>query len=421
MWIIARYRKSLVELFEDVQRLRRDLTNVALCASIQERLIKRVTHIESRIRSLRRQTQLARSELSMKRTGDNARAESQTLKELIKSKGAEIEQYTNLLYVFKTVGDAIAFTYINRWSLKPLAFRESAGFISGKLGSRFERSVARDAWSKGAPVILNDLTNCIRYGDLALPKEGRFLLLELKTSQNISERGKRQMEALASMRDYLNTDQADGLFGAPGLTIRAPMHAEEVDHCEALNALIARSEGLGYAFDEVESGLFYFVGRDDSGISKFFDFAIGKCRGAPVICTANDGKFAGAGYSPFTLSIADPTAAFDFWAGRLVIVVLIDRQEISDTFARRDRRVEFAFGSERPLRMFTPSVTGEESKISVGSHMFSRLFTEFLSLKWMIDALIHVQSDALENFDVEIGAKPDDDLLREDGDATTPP
>ena len=419
--MIERYKPALLDLFKDAQRLRTDPKDVALCASIQERLIRRISRIESRIQAVRRETQEVRNQLSAKREGANARAEAHALKKLIESQTEKIEEYSNLLYVFKTVGDAIAFTYLNRWDIKPLSAKESAGFISGKSGSRFERHVARRAWSRGFLTILNDLTNCIRYADITVSKNGSFLLVELKKSQNISPRGKRQLETLASMSNYLETDQIDRLFGDPGPTIRASMHAEELDHCEVLNSLIEQARGVGYAFTEVEAGMFYFVGNDDHGITNFFDFAIPKCRSAPVICCVNDSKFTGAGYSPFTLSITDPTAAFDFWAGRLLIIVLLDRQEIREAFARRGHRVEFDFGGDRPLKIFTASVDGDEDEVSIGSHMLSRLFTEFLSLNWMIDALVHVQSEAFKNADVEIRAAQNGAPPQEDNETIKPP
>ena len=233
------------------------------------------------------------------------------------------------------------------------------------------------------------------------------MLVELKSSRNANARAIRQTEAMTSIADYLGTDRSDDMFGNPGPTVRVSMHAEESDHCYTLNSLIATAQRDGHSFSETEPGLFYYVSNGNGDVAKFLNFAASRCKGPPLICFANEEKFTSGGYSPFTLSITNPKAAFDFWAGQLVIVVVADTQEIKDAFERRGYGVDCDFDGARPITVFIPGIdaTGE-GQASIGSHLFSRLFTEFLSLEWMVEAIVHQTTEAITNPEIVALAYP---------------
>lgn len=60
----------------------------------------------------------------------------------------------NLLFQYRSIGDAIAFTFIDRHDIKPQAEKELAGFISCKKGNRAKREALRMVFKSGGIAIL---------------------------------------------------------------------------------------------------------------------------------------------------------------------------------------------------------------------------------------------------------------------------
>ena len=68
--------------------------------------------------------------------------------------------------------------YFDKWDIKPQSFKEPPGFVSEKAGLNFELRILRLVFSSGHVEILNDLTNCLRYGDVSILARGRKLIVE---------------------------------------------------------------------------------------------------------------------------------------------------------------------------------------------------------------------------------------------------
>jgi hypothetical protein len=98
------------------------------------------------------------------------RDEASALKVRLKQNASRKDDYDTILLVLRDIGDAVAFTYIDKWDIKPLCLaKEPAGFISGKEGLRLELNIFRYLKSKNKICILNDITNSIRHGDITVP------------------------------------------------------------------------------------------------------------------------------------------------------------------------------------------------------------------------------------------------------------
>ena len=67
----------------------------------------------------------------------NSREQSRELKKLYDAGETNIDRQKTLISVLRSVGDAVAFIYGDRWDLKQLALKQSAGFVTGKRGTRF--------------------------------------------------------------------------------------------------------------------------------------------------------------------------------------------------------------------------------------------------------------------------------------------
>jgi hypothetical protein len=77
-------------------------------------------------------------------------------------------------------------------------------------------------------------------------------------------------------------------------------------------------------------------------------------------------------------------ACYDFYLGKLVIAIVVDLARVKKQFRDYDIVAEFKADEQRPLKL---SKQGLETPISIGSHLFNRVFVEFLSLRWLIDEL----------------------------------
>ena len=86
-----------------------------------------------------------------------------------------IEGLRQCAYVWRCFGDAIAFTYIDKFALKQCFYdtnrpveKKDAGFIADKTGLAREIYFLETALKEKIPALLADLTNTIRHGDICL-------------------------------------------------------------------------------------------------------------------------------------------------------------------------------------------------------------------------------------------------------------
>lgn len=309
-----------------------------------------------------------------------AKEEAAKVKKRISSLKAALEDYRNLIHAFKDIGDGLAYTYLNKWDIKPMSFKESPGFISGKKSNRLERRVLRGAFEANGIALMNDLTNCLRYGDLTIPRGDAFMLLELKSGKHRTERDARQMAASKLITGYLDNDVATGLYELPHPICRQSLTTQESDHLEALNKLISKSDGN--VFEVVEPGIVYGILRDDN----FDDLAPLMLEMSKPLCSiVNQSKYQNTGYSPFTLSIKDPSHVMDFYEGLFTIVVVLDLG-LMEQKLRSDGWIMTVLDDEDWMLHLVEAnpedIQPMESKAS--RHFFLRIILEFLSLEWFL-------------------------------------
>lgn len=415
--MLTAYKKTLLDLFSKVQQLPPvPHRNAKACLEIQEILIHRITYVERGIRKLKAKIKELKRELGTKQIVPLTKEEAEQIKQKIESGLYTIDRYNDLIFIFKSVGDAIAHTYINKWDIKPMVFKESPGFISGKKGCRLERQILRHCSETGITVILNDLTNCLRYGDITVPRgDGPFMLIEAKSSnekqKKLNKRGERQLSGMNKISSYLATDNTQSLFGIKGPFMRFSVKEAEHNNISQLNELIEKCLSSGETYEEVEKGLFYFVSTN-SRLEKFKTI-LDACE-EPIVGFAHLFKYENLGYYPFTLSIKNPLALYDFYTGRLVIVVIIDSAIIRQRFERFGFSVEIRMDEERPIVI---SKQVSEAPMTIGSHLFNRVFAEFMSLEWLLDELANRVNSADSMMTDFLAANPEfnSDNLEQNG------
>lgn len=181
---------------------------------------------------------------------------ARTLKTLVKELDQRVEDVRHLLFLWRCFGDGIAAVYQSKYSLKHLFYdsnynvKEEAGFLSGKTGFRKEYKVLCIGIRMGVPVVMSDLTNIIRHGDVCGLGGADPLPIEIKSSSNRNARAARQIEQLQVLADFYAND------GAPN-TIRVEFKYPEVTYEGDLNECMVRAQQEGIALLSPETGLHY--------------------------------------------------------------------------------------------------------------------------------------------------------------------
>ncbi|HMN15216.1 MAG TPA: hypothetical protein PKD55_23095 [Bellilinea sp.] len=135
--MIRYYKSSLISLFIKLQEFHNDPNHSSFrCLEIQEELISKISYIESQIKKRKGLVKKLKKQLGTKREVKLSKEESKSIKNKITQMQRQIDEYQEITYIFREIGDGIAFTLIDKWDIKPFIFKETAGFISGKKGCR---------------------------------------------------------------------------------------------------------------------------------------------------------------------------------------------------------------------------------------------------------------------------------------------
>ena len=384
------YRTSLLRLSRLLRELQLDpLSNRQTCLLIQEEVLKKIIRIEKNIRRHRRLLKELRRHLGLKKESATDKIKAKQLKDTISWHHSRIKEYQLLLITFRTIVDALAFIYFDKWDIKPQSFKEPPGFVSEKAGLNFELRILRLVFSSGHVGILNDLTNCLRYGDVSILARGRKLIVEAKSGHSGNPRTQRQKSELENIANYLTYDRSDKLPYIEGDVQRLVTHCPEIDNRDQLNSIISRAHRnkTKYCLEEVELGLYY--GATYIANTDMFNLLLGKPPGSLIISLINELKYSGLGYYPFSLSIYEPSAWYNFYSGNLMIIVAIDTKVIEEKLSREGITIKLTAEWDRFPVELTSLSSDAGNKSLIGGHLFGRLFYEFLSLDWLLDEMIY--------------------------------
>jgi len=383
------YKTSLLRLSHLLHELQLDpFPNRQTCLLIQEEVLKRIIHIEKNIREHHKLLRELRRHLRSKKESAMDKTKAKQLKDTISWHHGRIKEYQLLLITFRTIVDGLAFIYFDKWDIKPQSFKEPPGFVSDKAGLNFELRILRLFVSSGHVAILNDLTNCLRYGDVSILAKGRKLIVEAKSDHSGNTRTQRQKSELENIANYLTYDRSDKLPYIQGDVQRIAIHGPEIDRRDQLNSIISRAHRSTSksCLEEVEPGLYYgatYVANTD-----MFGPLLSKTPGSVIISLINELKYSGLGYYPFSLSICEPTAWYDFYSGNLMIIVVIDKKVIEEKLSRAGISLKLTAEWDRfPMELI--GLSSNDGKALIGGHFFGRLFYEFLSLDWFLDEMIY--------------------------------
>ena len=393
--MFSRYKGSLIQFCETVRAIQKNpVSEASACLHLQLKLVEKIVYIENKISQLRISLRQQHMLLKSKKIFPLEKNEAQVIRDNILFYDSLIDEYQHVLRTFKTIGDALAFIYIDKWDIKPQAFKQSPGYLSGKAGLKQELKMLKLVFSAGGIGLLTDLTNCLRYSDIVIVKNKRIIFVEVKSSHHENARVRRQITELKNMRNYLKNGKSDkkhSYLGHP--MIRRSIHSDEINHMDRINNVIKNSlsSQSGFYIEEVENGLYYgVVTHPNQDIPSFHDAlkSIGiKNSNKLIVSFVNELKQTGIGYYPFSLSIYDPKSWYEFCSGEIMIVGIVNHKIIQDRLRTHGLSIRFTLENE-----FALEISHEDPKILdknlISRHFFGRLFSEFLSLDWLITEII---------------------------------
>lgn len=405
--MISRYRKTVRALLTDLRRFEASPEDFAILGSLQDALYKKICVAEKAKKRIQAElTNLA----AKKRHARLSKGDAVDLKNKIKLLDSQAKSYDQILILLKSIGDGIAFTLFDKWDLKPLFFKEGPGHMHQKAGVKTERRMLHAAIGEGVAAVHCDITNVLRYGDICI-RIGNFpYLVEVKSSNNRNSRVVRQVENLRKLREYFETDEIEGLYGAPKVTRVAPS-TQEVEYSQELNGLLARSVDEKIVWKQVEPGLIYAVCRAfEEGV---FDAMVGGMR-KPILGILNQYKFTGewCSYRPYVISIRDLDRLMEFIEGKITIVVVYDNEIVLDHARRKGYDVE---PINRPIQappnfmsadlwiykfMKHGTRSADAPTFLMSSHFMGRALLEFVSIEWLVSATV-------ENVDLALATQKD--------------
>ncbi|MFA5308424.1 MAG: hypothetical protein WC370_02930 [Dehalococcoidales bacterium] len=363
------------------------------CLLLQEQVLATLMRIENNIRRHRIELKEIRRYLSKGREISIDKFEVRRAKESIEWHSSRIKEYQLLLITFRSIVDGLAFTYLDKWDIKQFALKECSGFISEKSGLKFELKILHLAFSLNNVALLNDLTNCLRHGDITILAKGRRLFVEAKSGRRKDARAQRQESKLKDIMLYLSSGKSNkfhAIGDQEGEFIRVPIHGPEINHMDDLNLMLvsARSSPDQYSMVEVEPGLHYLAtyAAKPRALSTLSD----RPPGSLIISFVNELKYNGMGYYPFSLSIYDPKDWYDFYSGKLMLVIAVETKVIEDKLSSHGISVNITgdWGTY-PITLINNDKNEDPTKSLVGGHFFGRLFYEFLSLDWMLEEWVY--------------------------------
>ena len=359
-----------------LRTLRADSDDLKTLRELQNLLLREIMRVEEKIRELKselREITGAVDTATVKRAG---------------YLNNRIERFRQCAYVWRCFGDAIAFLYLDRFSLKQCFYstetpnsKQDAGFILGKDGLANELALLESALEHDVPAILVDLTNTIRHGDVCLLGGPDPYLIEAKLSKKINSRGRRQKRSIEKLRTLYETDKCVRLRGFPELQRRA-FKTPEQTHIDVINECIREAMNDGHAIRQPEHGLYYVVATGKGPNLEEILRTLGlKNTVWPFFLNQYKTDRAWAPYSPFILSIDDPDHLWNFICGKLFIFVFVELDALRKIALDEGCKATVdQDNGEYPFHIETPAC----GRICISSHMLTRIGLEFISPKWIV-------------------------------------
>ncbi len=302
----------------------------------------------------------------------------------------EIELLKKWIIDLKRIGDSLAYHYFSQYDLKNLAFKQDAGFLSGKTGLIKELEHLKKIFDNGGFAILNDLTNTIRYGDISELKNGELIFHEIKTSKNKNARTKRQKKSLESVQELISNDKIEKFDG--GKTYRKiAIDIREKNYIIELNEIILEAYKHGNILKQVEEGVLYQViyGPNCKNMHMYKDIL--KNRNFSLYYMNQYKNSFDYMYTPLINILSNTQFYIDFLKGDLLIILYIDKDIIDKKLAEYKLSI---VKMDKCYEITGLSEDGNEIKMEISSIYYDRIGRNFWSLDYFAYSISYILKEA---------------------------
>jgi hypothetical protein len=305
------------------------------------------------------------------------------MKDKLKRRKDQIAAQEKWYSLYKSIGDGTAFTFIDRFDLKPQFFKPSPGFISGKKGTRLERYCLRAAFRHDSIAIMNDLTHVMKYADITIVFEKNiWRLVEVKSGRRKNARDQRQNEMSNKMLEYVLKDTPADLYNLGAPMIRVAQVHKWKTHEKIMHTIFSEAKEKGFCLHKMRPG--YYVAAEYGHDKTYFDEFIQRMRlKKPMMLFQNEDefKYQAIGLTPYCITFLDPDQYIDFLVGKLRIIHFVDIDKIAAYCERRGYRL---FVLDDPNYIFeVQQIADNTIRCRISRHYFLRIFLEFVHGKYL--------------------------------------
>jgi len=382
--MIARRKEAFIALCRLLRDIEHNPEDIASVRALNRRLIKEIMRDEGHV--LRHRARLKELNRELK-VGRPSKIAANQIRREINRQELAVNRYTDQIFIWKSIGDALAYAYIDTFSIKHVFFdtettgvRPDAGFMTGKSGLAREIEILEAVLDHGAPAVLCDVTNILRHGDICLLIGSDPFLIEVKSSPGLNQRGQRQRDRLKQLSDFLLNDGATNFRGLPSVS-RRTMSSEPRDCLADINLCIESAWRSGYNMVCPERGLVYLAVYGELPDEDLFEH-LGMRVPIAFLLNSDKNDCNWAPYLPFINSVRDVERLFDFVAGHLSIIVLVDGAQICDDLTQPGYRVSLI---EDDVGAVLLEHLDSGARVIISRQFLGRLGFEFLSPRWFVE------------------------------------
>lgn len=369
--------RKLLHAASLLNTLAADRENMDLLLDLQGLLVRRIRARERAITRTRKLEGKLKVSLRKERLD---KAGSKRVKALLQKCCSFIDQSRRWIILWKCFGDGVACAYQSPYNLKMLLYdqdynvKQEAGFITGKEGFALEWEILEHCVRKGYAVVMSDITNMIRVGDICFLGGVDPLPLEVKTGNASGPRAARQHQLLQEVTSFYLNDGAKQFKGLPNVERHAMPSGP--DYRNLMNDCIRQALADGYAHVAPEPGLQYVAVTMVDQMTKFQDLL--KPWVLPRILTASIGWVP---CLPFTLTL-EPDNLIAFISGKVAVFVLTDMEYLKTLFLQHGSHATMIMDGVSAIQVCADPEDLMRGVYRISELLFARVALEFQSLAW---------------------------------------
>lgn len=356
-----------------------DTDRFDILLELQLFLVQRICSRERVVLRIRKLSGKLRSSL---RSGRLTKTESRRVKDALADCERRIEFARRWIFLWKCFGDGAACAYQSPFNLKLLFYdkdynvKQEAGFITGKGGFDREWKILEYGIASGVPVVLADITNMIRIGDICALAGADPCPIEVKSSNTSGARTARQQQLLDDVTNFWKNDGAAKFKGLHNVTRQVIPSGPAYQHL--MNDCMRQARSEGFAVVSPEPGLHYVVMTSVDQLDQMSNLL----RPSVLLrsLTADPGWLP---CLPFTLTLK-PDNLIPFVQGKMAVFVLVDMAYLKTLFLNQGSYATMVMDGQSAIQLCLNPDDLMQGFARISELHFARVALEFQSLVWFV-------------------------------------